>query len=185
MPAHERDPAGVAAHRLDDDDPVVRLGGRVAAVDRVGRDRDGGVEAEGVVGAVQVVVDRLRHADDREARPRRRAGRRRRACPRRRSRPARRSARTCFLTPSTPPSSLYGFVREVPMIVPPLCRIPEISSQPSGFRLPSIMPRQPFRTPNVSWPSSQSRRQTARITGFRPGQSPPPVSIPIRIEWRV
>ena len=49
----ERDPAGVAAHRLDDDDPVVRLGGRVAAVDRVGRDRDGRVEAEGVVGAVR------------------------------------------------------------------------------------------------------------------------------------
>ena len=66
MPREERDPAGVAAHRLDDDDPVVRLGGRVAAVDRLGRDRDGGVEAEGVVGAVEVVVDRLRDADDRQ-----------------------------------------------------------------------------------------------------------------------
>ena len=36
------------------------------AVDRLGRDVDGGVEAEGVVGAVEVVVDRLRHADDRQ-----------------------------------------------------------------------------------------------------------------------
>ncbi len=67
------------------------------------------------------------------------------------------------------------------MIVPPFGRIPEISSQPSGLRFPSIIPRQPLRTPNVSWPSSQSRRHTARITGFRPGQSPPPVSIPTRI----
>src|SRR5581483_7473913 len=67
------------------------------------------------------------------------------------------------------------------MIVPPFGRIPEISSQPSGLRSPSIAPRQPFRTPNVSCPSSQSRRQTARITGFSPGQSPPPVSIPTRM----
>ena len=34
------------------------------AVDRLGRDVDRGVEAEGVVGAVEVVVDRLRDADD-------------------------------------------------------------------------------------------------------------------------
>src|SRR5262249_10345690 len=43
--AHQRDPAGMAAHRLYDDDPVVRLGRRVAAVDRLGGDVDGGVEA--------------------------------------------------------------------------------------------------------------------------------------------
>ena len=54
------------AHHLDDHDAVVRLGGRVQAVDRLGRDRDRGVEPERVVGAVQVVVDRLRDADDRE-----------------------------------------------------------------------------------------------------------------------
>ena len=33
------DPAGVAAHHLDDHHAVVRLGGRVQAVDRLGRDR--------------------------------------------------------------------------------------------------------------------------------------------------
>ena len=87
-----RDPAGMAAHHLDDEDAVVRLGGRVQAVDRVGRDLDGGVEAERVVGAVEVVVDRLRHADDRHA-VARRACRRRRACPRRRSGSARRRRR--------------------------------------------------------------------------------------------
>ena len=35
-------------------------------VDGVGRDLDGGVEAERHVGADDVVVDRLRHADDRQ-----------------------------------------------------------------------------------------------------------------------
>ncbi len=56
----------MAAHRLDDDDPVVRLGRRVHAVDRLGCDVDGGVEAERVVRAVQVVVDRLRDTDHRK-----------------------------------------------------------------------------------------------------------------------
>ena len=85
------DPAGVAAHHLDDDHAVVRLGGRVQAVDRVGGDLHGGLEAEREVGAGEVVVDRLRDADDVDARPRPAAGRRR-ACPRRRSGSARRAA---------------------------------------------------------------------------------------------
>ena len=38
-PGLERDPAGVAAHHLDDEDPVVALGRRVQAVDRLGGDR--------------------------------------------------------------------------------------------------------------------------------------------------
>ena len=48
-------------------DPVVALGGRVEAVDRLHRDVDRGVEAEGVVGGAEVVVDRLRHADHLDA----------------------------------------------------------------------------------------------------------------------
>ena len=63
----EGDPAGVAAHHLDDQRALVALGRGVEAVDRAHRDVDGGVEAEGVVGGAQVVVDRLRHADDVEA----------------------------------------------------------------------------------------------------------------------
>ena len=63
----QRDPAGVAAHHLDDQHAVVRLGGRVQAVDRLGGDVDRGVEAEREVGAGQVVVDRLGHADDVDA----------------------------------------------------------------------------------------------------------------------
>ncbi len=63
----EGDPAGVAAHHLDDQDAVVTVGRRVQAIDRLHRDVDRGVEAEGVVGGAEVVVDRLRHADDRHA----------------------------------------------------------------------------------------------------------------------
>ena len=59
------DPARVPAHDLDDHDPVVRLGGRVQSVDRLGADVDGRVEADRDVGPGEVVVDRLRHADDR------------------------------------------------------------------------------------------------------------------------
>ena len=66
-PGVEGDPAGVAAHHLDDQHPVVAVGGGVQAVDRLHRDVDRGVEAEGVVGGAEVVVDRLRHADDVEA----------------------------------------------------------------------------------------------------------------------
>ena len=65
-PAHDRDPARVPAHHLDDHDAVVRLGGRVQPVDRLGGDGQRRVEAERVVGRREVVVDRLGHADDRE-----------------------------------------------------------------------------------------------------------------------
>ena len=127
-PGVQRDPAGVPAHHLDDHDAVVRLGRRVQAVDRLGRDRDGGVEPERVVGAVEVVVDRLRHADDGEAVLRWS----RAATPSVSSPPIATSASSpsrskVASTFSTPPSTLYGFVRVVPRIVPPRGRIPETS----------------------------------------------------------
>ena len=63
----QRDPAGVAAHHFDDHDALVRFGRRVQPIDGVGREGDRGVEAETVGGADDVVVDGLRHADDRDA----------------------------------------------------------------------------------------------------------------------
>ena len=62
-PGVERDPAGVPSHHLADQRPLVALGGRMEAVDRGHRDVDRRVEAEGVVGGGEVVVDRLRNAD--------------------------------------------------------------------------------------------------------------------------
>ena len=61
--AVQRDPSGVAAHDLADQRAVVALGRGVEPVDGLGGDADGGVEAEGVVGRAEVVVDRLRDAD--------------------------------------------------------------------------------------------------------------------------
>jgi hypothetical protein len=60
----ECDPARVAAHHLDDQRALVALGCGVQPVDRAHGDVHGRVEAKGVVGGAEVVVDRLRHADD-------------------------------------------------------------------------------------------------------------------------
>ena len=59
-----RDPAGMAAHHLDDHNAVVGLAGRAQAVDGVGGGLHGGVEAKGELGDSEVVVDGLGDADD-------------------------------------------------------------------------------------------------------------------------
>ena len=63
----ERDPSRVAPHHLDDHDAMVRLSGRVQAIDRVGRECHGGVEAEAGGRADDIVVDCLGHADHGDA----------------------------------------------------------------------------------------------------------------------
>src|SRR3954469_22004786 len=65
------------------------------------------------------------------------------------------------------------------MIVPPRGRMPEIAWPSSGRKVPSIIPRQPCRIPTTSASRLIARRVTARMTAFRPGQSPPPVRMPI------
>src|ERR1043166_6303719 len=60
-----RDPAGLAAHQLDQEYATVRLGRRVQAVERFGRNVDGGVEPERLIRSVDVIVNRLRAADHR------------------------------------------------------------------------------------------------------------------------
>ena len=71
-------------------------------------------------------------------------------------------------TRSTPPSTRYGFVRDVPMIVPPRGRMPETSRGPSSSASPSISPRQPSRTP----------------TTRSPGQAPPGDGTDDRVQAR-
>ena len=66
QPRVQGDPAGVPSHHLDDQVAVVRLRRRVQAIDRVAGDLHRGVEPEGLVGAADVVVDRLRDAEDRQ-----------------------------------------------------------------------------------------------------------------------
>ena len=57
----QRDPAGIASHDFDSHDPVMRFGGGVDFVDRIGGRVQGGVKAEGHVGGGQVVIDGLRN----------------------------------------------------------------------------------------------------------------------------
>ena len=154
-------------------------------VDRLGGDVDGGVEAEGVVGAVQVVVDRLRDADDGQAV----LGVELRGDAER-VLAADRDERVELLEGL---ADAFDAALELVGVRPRGAddRAAAAAGSPRSRRTraasgsPSIMPRQPFRTPTVSCPSSQRRRQTARMTAFSPGQSPPPVSIPIRIAARV
>ena len=63
----EGQPAGLVAHDLDAHHAAVAACGGVDAVDDVGGDVHSGVEAEGDVGAVDVVVDGLGQADDVQA----------------------------------------------------------------------------------------------------------------------
>ena len=60
------DPSAVAPHHLHDHHAIVALGRGVEPVDRVRGDLHGGVETECHVGADDVVVDGLRHTDDRQ-----------------------------------------------------------------------------------------------------------------------
>ena len=57
----------MAAHNLDDEDTVVGLCRGVQTVDGVRRNGNRGIETEGVVGGVDVVVNGLRNTDDRDA----------------------------------------------------------------------------------------------------------------------
>ena len=63
----ERDLAARAPHHLDQEEPLVRRGRVADAIDRLQGRVHGGVEADREVGAVDVVVDRSRHAGDRDA----------------------------------------------------------------------------------------------------------------------
>src|ERR1035437_1891335 len=61
--SHQGHPTGVPAHHLDHHHPVVRGGGGVEAVERLGNPAHRGVEADAVVGDREVVVHRLGDAD--------------------------------------------------------------------------------------------------------------------------
>src|SRR5271170_2497731 len=67
-------------------------------------------------------------------------------------------------------------------MVPPRGRMPDVLERVSSVASSSSTPAQPWLKPRkLCSPSASPRRTTARITAFSPGQSPPPVSSPIRI----
>lgn len=55
---------GFVAHDFDDKYAAMTRSSRVNFIDRAGRNIDRGLETERHVGAPEIVVDRLRHADD-------------------------------------------------------------------------------------------------------------------------
>src|SRR5213079_1501004 len=56
-----------ATHHFDNEHAAVRLGGGVQPVDRFRGNIDGRIKAECLVGAGDIVVDGLRHANDGDA----------------------------------------------------------------------------------------------------------------------
>ena len=91
---------------------------------------------------------------------------------------AARLSRTC----SGPPSTVKGLVRDVPRIVPPWARMSRQRATSSSTCSSSMTPFQPSRKPITSSPCERwAVSTTARIAAFSPGQSPPPVRIPMRI----
>ena len=84
-------------------------------------------------------------------------------------------------TRSGPSSSLNGFVRDVPRIVPPRGRIPRVDSIVELVDSASSTPLPPVAEADDRLPvTSMPLRTIARITALSPGQSPPPVSTPMR-----
>ena len=83
---------------------------------------------------------------------------------------------------SPPMPSANGLVREVPRIVPPRGRMPTVLCRSSSIASSSSTPAQPWRKPRKECsPRARPLRTAARITAFSPGQSPPPVSRPMRV----
>ncbi len=83
----------------------------------------------------------------------------------------------------SPARSLSGCTRAVPSMVPPFASSRSLrSSFASCMRRFSSNPRQPSWNPTTDEPYLLSQvRTTARMTALSPGQSPPPVRIPIRM----
>ena len=143
---------------------------------------DGRVEAEGVVGAVEVVVDRLRDADDREVvlgvEPRRDAER---------VLAADRDERVELLAlegREHPLDAALDLVRVRARGAEDRAAAREDPGDVAARRAARRSPRRARASPRARRrPPSRGRAQrrvTARMTAFRPGQSPPPVRIPTR-----
>src|SRR5262249_29744361 len=84
------------------------------------------------------------------------------------------------------PTLAENFPRlDVPRIVPPRGNNPLSLWESSGIVCcGSSKPSYPPRTPMHSQPRFAAVFATARITAFKPGQSPPPVTTPIRLLMR-
>ena len=193
MPARHRNPAGVAAHDFEHHHAVVALRGGAQAVQRVGGAGDGGIEAE----------RQLRWLPGRcqwSWAPQRRARRVRRAaarCSASRRRPrTTRARKPSFWKLALAWSRISRGMRLLrrgrswPQTGPcwrcrERCRRrraarPFPCSPAAGSAAVRASPRSRPESQCVSQPRLLAHFTTARMTVFSPGQSPPPVRMPIR-----
>ena len=171
--------AAAAAHDLDHERALVARGGVAHLAHGVADGVERRVEADGRVGAGNVVVDGARDPDGRHPARVERLGAAVRpvaadddepgdavlvehptasAAPRRsRSAPSARCRGRCRPRSSTPPTS----------------------ESPSGRKQPLSSPSKPCSMPTTSQPLAMAERTTARTAAFMPGASPPLVSTAI------
>ena len=201
--------AAVAAEELDDGDPLVRAGRCAEVVDELHAARDGGGEADAVVRPVDVVVHRLRdrhHGDalvvqaqrvregvvaadrdqDVEAavldHSQRVVGEVEWAL----ALGAVGQERRHVLRPDAGGVRARG-VQDRPAVAvdrPNGASVERLEPVRGGLGPVEVVLQQaaqPRRSPITSWPSCTTRLTTALMHGFRPGTSPPPVRMPIRI----
>ena len=199
----EGDPPGVATHHLDDDHPAVRRRRGEQPVDALRGEAHRRVEAERLDRLVEVVVDRLRHADDAQAGLVETLGDVQRAVAADRHEgvdvadgeqldelvgaidldvASRRAG-----APGTPSGCLDwwcrgscrrgGRCRAPPRVAAARCR--RRGSAP-GYS----SPLKPSRMPTTSQSRLRPASTTARITALSPGASPPPVDTAMRLIGR-
>ena len=167
---------------LDHHRTVVALGGRVHPLDRLRRRRHGGVEADAPLGAGHVVVDRLRDPDDPHAGVGDRLGGAQRpvAADHHHGVDALALDR---VEDGAQTALVLGGVEARGAEHRAAARDQTVGGgerQLDALALGDAL--QPCRNATTSSPKlSWAPWTTARITAFRPGQSPPPVSSPMRM----
>ena len=206
----ERRLPAVAAEHLDDREPLVGAGARPELVDEDHRPGDRGREPDAVVGAVDVVVHRLRDRDDRDAlvvQPERERERVvaadrdhrvdpevvehlhhvRRVVPGLVVDPARPSGSRARRRRGPSPGSCArcaGSCRRSGRSCGPRrgpARTVCVAADEGSAGSSSRRPAQPRRIPTISWPSPTARLVAALMQAFSPGTSPPPVRMPMRM----
>ena len=182
----------VAAHHLDEHHAVVRLGRGRQPVERVGHDVDRGLEAEGLLGRGEVVVDRLRYADHRDAASAiMRSAIRWEPSPPIETTPTRPSSR---MASAIPPREVDrpGRTGERERIAAvggaqhgaAALQEPPARGRGEGLEAPRRVEQaveRVFDPHDLEAVGADPCFTKARITAFNPGASPPPVMIPTRV----
>ena len=181
-PGEGGDPAGVAPHDLEHHDAVVGLGRRVQLVDGLGGGVDGREEPDGQLGPADVVVDGLGDADDRQAlvlvQPR---GRRQRALAADDDQPVEPVDLERLLDAAGAVDLAVGIdARGAEDRAAAVQQAPRGRDRRAARRSARARPCQPFWNPYTWMLCWSARRTMARMDAFSPGQSPPPVRIPMR-----